>query len=295
MNDHEKYLQEFIKDMPFDAPDRAHREALKRQLLNAFPRHRLQPTAQPVGVWRTLMKSKRYKLVTAAVIVFAACLAMTFFDKTSGIAWAKVAQRLQEIQTVTYRITANIKGMPGTPEGYVTHTKQDVHVSYDQGAVHIESTLQTPRGARQTRTYILFEDSVIITVMPAQKTYLKVEIGPEQMNEMDQEKGDPATILKAMLDYDYTELGRKTIDGVAAWGIEVSDPKLGAKMGSFISGGMFDEITVQLWVDETSELPIKITAQGSSVNRQTSMDMIMGQLQWDVHMDPALFVPEIPE
>jgi hypothetical protein len=295
MNDHEKDLQEFIKDVPFDAPDGAHRDALKRQLLNAFPRHRLQPTVQPVGVWRTLMKSKKSKLAAAAAIVFAACLAMNFFDKTSGIAWADVAQRLEDIRTVAYRITADIKGMPGAPAGSVTHMEQTVHVSYDQGAVHIESTFQTPRGPRQTQTYILFEESVIFTLMPAQKTYLKVEIGPAQMDEMGQEKGDPVTLLKAMLEQDYTELGRQTIDGIAAWGIEVSDPKLGAKMGSFISGGMFDEITMQLWVDEAHERPIKITAQGSSVNGQTSMDLIIGQFQWDVDMAPALFIPKIPE
>lgn len=241
------------------------------------------------------MKSKKYKLVAAAVIVFAACLAMNFFDKTSGIAWAHVAQRLEEIQTVAYRITADITGLPGAPEGSVTHTKQDVHVAYDQGAVHIESTLQTPRGLTQTQTYILFEEHAIITLMPDRKKYLKVEIGPEQMDEMGQEKGDPVTLLKAMLEHEYKELGRKIVDGIPAWGIEVSDPKLGGKMGGLISGGMFDEITVQLWVDEAHELPIKITAQGSSDNGKTSVDLVIGYFYWDVDIDPGLFTPEIPD
>ena len=295
MNQHEKHLRKFVENVPFDAPDRAHREALKRQLLNAFPRHRLQPTGQPVRVWRTLMKNRRSQWAAVAAILLAACLVLPLFDKTSGVAWAKVAQRLEEIQSVAYRITADIKGMPGAPEGSVTHTKQDVLVSYDQGAVHIESTLQTPRGLRQTETYILFDEREIITLLPNQKKYLKVEIGPDQMDEMGQEKGDPVTILKAMLDHEYKELGRKTVDGIPAWGIEVSDPKLGAKMGSLISAGMFDEITVQLWVDEVHELPIKITAQGSSDNGKTSVDLTAGYFYWDVDIDPAQFTPEIPE
>lgn len=294
MNEHDRYLREFVKDVPFDAPDQAHREALKRQLLNAFPRHRLQPTAQPVGVWRTLMKHRKSQLAAAAAILIAAFLVLQLFDKTSGVAWAKVAQRLEGIQTVAYKITADIKGMPGAPEGSVIHSKQDVHVSYDQG-VHIESTMQTPRGLRQTQTYILFENREIITLMPHQKKYLRIEIGPEQMDDMGQEKGDPVTILKAMLEHDYTELGRKTVDGIPAWGIEVSDPKLGAKMGGLISGGMFDEMTVQLWVDEAQELPIKITAQGSSDDGKTSVDLVIGYFYWDVDIDPALLTPEIPE
>ncbi|MCF7974959.1 MAG: hypothetical protein K9N55_14165 [Phycisphaerae bacterium] len=295
MNDHEKYLQEFVREIPFDAPDGAHRDALKRQLLNAFPRHRLQPAGHPVGVWRTIMKSRITKVAAAAAIVFAALLSLNFFDRTSGIAWASVAQRLETIKTVAYSITADIKGLPGTPEGYVTHTGQDVQVSYEQGAVRIDTSLQTPRGPRNTRTYLLLDERVMFTVLPSQKKYLKVDIGPEQMEQMSEEKGDPVTILKAMLEHDYTELGRQTIDGVPAWGIEVSDPKLGAKMGSFISGGMFDETIVQLWVDEAHELPIRMNATGSSADGQTSMTLTMDHFQWDVEIDPAAFKPEIPD
>jgi len=295
MNNHEKYLQEFVRDIPFETPDGTHRDALKRQLLNAFPRHRLQSADQSVGIWRTIMKRRKPQLAAAAVIVFAACLSLYFFDKTSGIAWADVAQRLEDIKTVAYRITADIKGMPGTPEDYTTRMEQEVKVSYEQGAVRIDSSLQTPRGIRKTHTYLLFEDRVMFTVMPTQKKYLEVTISPEQMDEMAEEKGDPVTILKAMLEQNYTELGRKTINGVAAWGIEVSDPNLGAKMGAFISSGMFDKTLVQLWVDEANELPIKMTAIGSSEQGQTSMELYMDQFQWDVDINPALLEPEIPE
>ena len=69
MNDNEKYIEEFVKDIPFDAPDEKHRGALRKQLLNGFPRHRLQPTAHTVGVWRTIMKSRTSKLATVAVII----------------------------------------------------------------------------------------------------------------------------------------------------------------------------------------------------------------------------------
>lgn len=294
MNDNEKYIQEFVKDLPFDAPNPKHRDELKKELLSAFPRHRLQPAGPTVGIWRTIMKSRITRLAAAAVIVLGVIAALNFFRETSGVVWAEVVQRLENIKTVSYKITADIKGMPGLPEGYTTHTIQVVTVSYEQGAVRIDSTAQVPGGKRTSQTYILFEESVVFTIIPDQKKYFKVTIGDEQMRKMGEEKGDPVTLLKAMLEHKYTELGRKTIDGVAAWGIEVSDPKLGTKMGSFISGGMFDQTTVQLWVDQKHELPIRIYATGSSKDGRASMEMVYDNFQWDIKIDPARLLPEIP-
>ncbi|OHB65503.1 MAG: hypothetical protein A2Y76_04765 [Planctomycetes bacterium RBG_13_60_9] len=247
------------------------------------------------SIWRIVMKSRITKLAAAAVIVLAAILALTFFHRTSGIVWAEVVQRLGEIKTVSYKITADIKGMPGTPEGYTTHTTQDVLVSYEQGAVRIDSALQVPGGMRRSQTYILFEDRVVVSVIPDQKKCFKMTVSDEQMQKMGGENGDPVTLLKAMLEHKYTELGRKTIDDVAAWGIEVSDPKLGAKMGSFISGGMFDQTTVQLWVDQKHELPIRICATGSSKDGRASMGMVYDGFQWNIKIEPARLTPEIPD
>lgn len=245
-----------------------------------------------------IMKSRITKLTAAAVIVLAGFLSLHFFDRTTGIVWAKVVQRLEEIKTVAYKITADIKGMPGiseTPEGYTTHITLDVKLSYEQSAVRIDSSYQVPDGTRKTHTYILFEDSILVTLIPSQKKYTEVTISDEQMKKMEEEKGDPATLLNAMLEHNYTELGRKEIDGVMAWGIEVSDPKLGAKMGSFIGGGMFDETIVQLWVDEKNKLPIRIEATGSSQDGQTSMEVVYDGFQWDIPIAPALLKPEIPD
>ena len=58
---------------------------------------------------------------------------------------------------------------------------------------------------------------------------------------------------------------------------------------------MFDEMTVQLWVDEKNELPIRLIATGSSKDGKTSMKMIYDNFQWDIEIDPALLKPEIPD
>jgi len=220
---------------------------------------------------------------------------LKFFTRTSSIVWAEVAQRLGEIKTVGYKITADINGVPGMPDGYTTHAIQDVLVSYEHGAVRIDSAVHVPNGTRRSQTYILEEDRVAVTVIPDQKRYFKVAISDEQMQKMGEDNGDPVTLLKAMLEHKYTELGRKTIDGVAAWGIQVSDPKLGTKMGSLISGGMFDKTTIQLWVDQEHELPVRIYATGSSADGEASMEIVYAGFEWDLQIEPTRLKPEIPE
>lgn len=241
------------------------------------------------------MRSRISKLAAAAVIVLGAFLALNLFNKTGGMVWAEVVKRLEDIKTVTYTITADITGFPGTPEDCVTHIIQDVKLSYEQNAVRIDMSTQTPRGTMKTITHFLFEDRVLLQLMPFQKKYLEVAISDEHMKRLEKEKGDPVTLLSSMLEHDYTELGSKEIDGVMAWGIEVSDPKLGPKMGAFISSGLFDELTVQLWVDEKSRLPIRINATGSSEDGKTSMETVYDNFQWDIEIESSALEPVIPD
>jgi len=103
------------------------------------------------------------------------------------------------------------------------------------------------------------------------------------------------SLLKALLEHKYIELGRTTIDGAAAWGIQVSDPRLGTKMGSFISGGMFDQTTVQRWVGRKHELPIRIDAARSSQDGRASMELVYDSFQWDIQIEPTRLTPQIPD
>jgi len=297
MNAHDFDFEKVVNRLKIDdKPKGDHRQQLRLEMLRTFEASK--KTVKTDGfsrIRRAIMRSRITKVAIAAVIIIGVVFGMKVFDRTGGVVWAEVVKRLEDIKTVVYKITADIEGIPGTPEGYVTPVTQDVTVSYELGAVRIDSSMQSPRGTRKTQTYILFEDRILVTLMPTPKKYLEVTIGDEQMKKMEEEKGDPVTLLSAMLEHDYTELGRKEIDGIMAWGIEVSDPKLGAKMGSFISGGMFDETIVRLWVDQDRQLPIRIEATGSSENGQASMEMVIDNFQWDIEIEPAALEPVIPD
>ena len=65
---------------------------------------------------------------------------------------------------------------------------------------------------------------------------------------MKQQNQDPRYMVKEMMKYEHTNLGRDMIDGIEVEGIEVTDPKYG--------GGMFEVLVARLWVGVESGLPV---------------------------------------
>ncbi len=292
MNDNEKYIEDFLEDIPFDAPDSRHRDELKMQLLSAFPKHRLQPTVKTVPIRRIIMNNPLIKLAVAAMIIVAVLVGLNIIP--GGVALAEVLDKVRDIKTVFYRTKADIKGLPGAPAEQITHITTDVKLSYDKG-VYINTQIQLPERTAKTETYILFDERVLYALMPADKNYIEMTLTDELMEEMDSQGGDPVKLLEAMAGCEHTDLGHDTINGIKVWGIEATDPVLGTKLGSTLSSGMFDSIVVRLWVDVETKLPVRLTAKGSSKKGEIAMDLVIEEFKWDITIDPAEFEPVIPD
>ena len=99
MNDDEKYIEEFVKDIPFEDERAEHRDTLRAQLLSAFPRHRLRPRTLRVPMWRTIMRTPITKLAAAVLMLALAVLAGQLVTMLSdgSVAWADVAARFQTV------------------------------------------------------------------------------------------------------------------------------------------------------------------------------------------------------
>ncbi|MHC4084697.1 MAG: LamG domain-containing protein [Planctomycetota bacterium] len=283
MNDNEKYIEEFIKDVPFDAPDGEHRDALKKQLLSAYPKHRLQPTAQTVGLRRIIMHKPIIKLAAAAVIIIA--VGMFFFGNSRDLL-ADVIKRVEKIKTVVYRMKATMKGLPGPSEKEAMEIDMQAKLAYDKG-FYIDGRICVGKKRIATDTYVLFDEGAILTVLPKEKKYLKLRLTDELLKEMEKENGDPKTMLEDMKKHEYTKLGFDTIDGIEVEGIEVTDPAMG--------GGMFDRLVVRLWVDVNTNLPVLMIMKGSTNDGKIILDMVMDDYQWDVDINPAEIEPNIPD
>jgi hypothetical protein len=283
MNDNEKYIEEFVKDVPFDAPDLGHRDELKKQLLSAYPKHRLQPVARTVGVWRIIMHKPIIKLAVAAAIIIAVGI---FFFGDDGDLLAEVIERVEKIQTVVYRMKATMKGLPGPSENQTLEIDMLAKCAYDTG-LYIDGCTCVGKKRIATNTYIIFNEGVMLTVVPKEKKYLKLRLTDELLARMEKENGDPRAMLENMKEHEYKNLGIDTIDGVEVEGIEVTDPAMG--------GGMFDRLVARLWVDVKTKLPVLMTMKASTNDGKVILDMVMDDYQWDVEIDPAELEPNIPD
>ncbi|MHC4545918.1 MAG: hypothetical protein ACYSYL_15595 [Planctomycetota bacterium] len=268
MNDNEKYIEEFVKDIPFEAPETEHRDSLKKQLLSAYPKHRLQPTAHTVGVWRTIMKSRIPKLAAVAVIIITALIGISQIT-SSGVALADVLERVEQAHAFMYKMKMKVTGemMPGTP---VRDMEQEatIIISTDLG-MKMEMTMTDSNSGEQTTQimYVLPEEKAMFMIMPELKKYIRMELTDELLDRMKKQSNDPREMIRQMAGAEYTELGRSVIDGVVVEGFETTDP-------AFL-GGMMGDVKVTVWVDSATSLPILV-----------EMDMSMGEKM--SHSRPAV-------
>lgn len=285
MNENEKYIEEIVKDIPFDAPDSRHRDELKKQLLSAFPKHRLQPSIHIAPVRRVFMNRLLFKLAAAAIIIIVAMISLNIMSNTGGVAWGDLIERIEKIKTVVYQMRMKMKGMTGIPEGKTAEINMEAKQVYGQG-FYINSVTKLDDDESKTRTWVLFDQNAIVSVIPENKKYIKMKLTGELLEKMKEENGDPKEMLKRTMKYGYKELGRDKINGITVEGIEVTDPAMGA--------GMFDELVTRLWCDVKNDLPVLMTMKGSAKDGEMVLDITIDDFNWDVEIDPTELVPDIP-
>ncbi len=119
MDNNDRHIEEFVKDIPFEEASAQHRDALKARLLNAYPSHRLGGARDPVTIWHGLRRVSFGRLAAAAVIVLALAVLMgQLGTMLSGgsVAWADVAARFQAVPFFNATIYIKEKGATAEPE-----------------------------------------------------------------------------------------------------------------------------------------------------------------------------------
>lgn len=242
-------------------------------------------TNRSIPLRRIIMKSPVTKLAAAAVIGIVAVVGIFHIMGGSGVAWAELVEHVEGIKTVAYRMRATMKGLVEMATDQPLNIEMQAKLAYDEG-FYINSCTHVENKKIVARTYVLFEEGAIVSVIPQQKKYIKMTLTDDLLAKMQKENGDPRTTLKQMMEHEYTELGFKTINGTKVAGIEVTDPAMG--------GGMFEEFAAQLWCDVDTDLPVLMTMKGSGKNGEVSMEMTMDNFDWDVEIDTAELEPNIP-
>lgn len=277
MSDNEKYIEEFVNDVPFDSPDNKHRDELKKQLLNAFPKHRLQPAVHTVHVWRKIMKNSITRMAAAAVIIIAVFFGLSIFNNSSGVAWAKVLDNVQKVQSYINRMKMTVQ----SPEG-----SRDVDLTFYRSTEYGTRRDAFYNDKLISQLYVPADGNKGVELVPSQKKYVNVIFTDEQIKEIT-EKNDPRAIVKEfMSSNEYTKIGRETIDGIEVEGIEVDSEKFGA--------ALFERGKGRLWVAVDTDLPVRIELEGVSAGGSVQISLTIDGFDWYPGLQAEDFQPNIP-
>ena len=233
------------------------------------------------NIWRIIMKSRMTKAAAAAVIIIVVATVIHYLDSSgNSVVWAEVVKNTERVQAFTYREREIRKKEDRVPEsekekkGYFSSKYGFRLDSYRDGQVAIS-------------TFTLPAEKALIGIIHTMKAYTRNSL-PENEITGFQQVG-PKYIVKLFMSVEYKKLGRKTINGIEAEGIEVRDPSVGRTnftVKSFIG---------RLWVDVETSYPVLLELETTGDhNAPIEIRTIVDNFQWDIELDESVFEPNIP-
>jgi len=232
------------------------------------------------------MRNPITKLIVAAVILVACIAGIIVWTHTgSGIALADVLAQVQQITSYTYQMTMRISGKGPTGMDMNQSTEGSILVARDSG-MKMTMDMPVPNGAKVERieTYMLPQEKAMITLMPANKQYMRMELDDTLVEKTRQQNYDPSSMLKQILECKYESLGRSVIDGVEVEGFHTSDPNYNA--------GTEGQVDVTIWVDVKTQLPVR--EETDMLMGEMHIHVIVHSFQWNCLVDADTFKPVIP-
>lgn len=274
MNDR---IEEILQSIGAETvPDDVHKIA--QETSNQFSRS-LTETKQPRQsiVLETIMKSRISKLAAAAVIIIAVSLGLRIFNDSSGVAWAKVLDNVQKVQTYINRMKMTVQ----SPE-----ESHDVDMTFYRSTVYGIRRDSYYKGELISKLYIPAKGNKGVELVPSEKKYVNAVFTDEQIK-MIAEKNDPRAIVKEFMCCNrYKKIGQKVIGGVETEGIEVDHENFGRTL--------FEKGKGRLWVAADTDLPVLIELEGTSAGGSVQIHMAIDGFDWNPGLKAEDFEPNIP-
>ena len=278
----EEKIEKKIRDMHFKASEQLRNKILDNAM-EAYQKSKQKDSARTEpNIWRIIMKSPVTKLAAAACVIIAALVAINHFAGPVGVtsvAWGKLAERINQIDTVSYRMIVTDKYESGRTEG------GEISVSQSSEYGIIMKGFENDKLVLEI--YALPKKKMLIELFHIPKKYVLKEGGEGRLEEYSRWE-DPRKWLNSLLSEKYRELGRRIINGVEAEGIEVENPQF--NKGAFAE----EECRVQLWVDIKNELPVQLFSEGEGFIEGKGAHIykaVFDNFQWDIELAPSLFEP----
>ncbi len=259
-------------------------ERMFRDVLQA----RRQITQNPKSVFdrgRIIMKSPFTKVAVATAIVVAGLVGVSLWNQTgSGLALADVLARLEQVRTYRLKISSTFQFEGGESKPVAQAT---MLVSRDLGQKTVMQVTHpiTGQGILE-EIYLPAGQRTIVTLMPNEKQYSKVEVD-EATIEQWQSENDPRYLVERVTKCRHTRLGRSVIDGIEVEGFQTTDPNSWGGMP--VAGA-----EIKIWADVETRLPVRIE-MGKDAPGQGHLQVVAHDFEWNVPLDAAQFTPVIPD
>ena len=233
------------------------------------------------NMWRTIMKSPITKLAAAAVIVIAVLIGMNQLVGSAGsVAWGEVVRNIEASPGFVYR-------MKQTYNQQETGTIELNMMAY--GSAQYGFRLDGYNDEEVTiQTYATLSDGAMTAVDHPNRTYYRTALADDALAEI--ENMEPKEAVREYLSAEYTKLGRRTIEGVEAEGIEIDRDPSEAKANFQV-----DSCVIQLWVAVDTGLPILVEVDTVGKDGTLEVHTVQDNFQWNVELDASEFEPDIPE
>jgi len=236
-------------------------------------------------LWSDIMKSRITKLAAAAVMVITVLVGIHQFGGSldgAGVAWAGLAERVEQIRTSIYRSKTSIEGLSYVKGGALQETEGFAYYSADYGMRRDKYE----NGGKIVVEHWIPTERAIVTINPQTKTYSRKFFTEEEFRNK-YNKREWKEFIKHFMSFEYTELGRETINGVEVEGIEVNDPKVMLETA-------YESVVVRLWVDVKTNLPVRIEMRGAAGNGSIKCEQIVDVVELDGEVEASVFEPNIP-
>jgi len=249
------------------------RETLTEQM------SRQQPRGQKI--WRIIMKSPITKLAAAAVIIIAVLLSVRYLGGSidgSNIAWARVLENTRNIGNYSFKYT-KIERDLGIQEGGGGSQETAMWYVWKDRGIYVE---HYAHGELDHKTYVVYDSNELILVYPKTKEYERCPLFSSYRS------GIPREMALWLLDGNYTELGRKTINDRVYIGIENRrDP------GPLTEG--VDKWHQETWFDSETLLPASMEISFVIKDSNSSRMILQDQFKYGIEFPADSLDPHIPD
>jgi outer membrane lipoprotein-sorting protein len=263
------------------------RSEMRSKALNdalELQRNRNKQRTSDTHTRRTIMNSRITKFAAAAVIIIAVLTGIYQLIDGASVAWAGVAEKVEDIQNYIYRERQTETTSPNE-KGFEFVSELEM-ISYNS-LLYGNKTEGYRNEELITLSYLFPQTKEFIAIIPPAKLYERHPLSDLVIREMQQKR--PRNIVSRFMSTDYISLGTEVIDRIEVEGIEVIDPKV-----LWQNPESVESFIAQLWVDVETELPVWLELQIVPKGSNTTIRFVADKFQWNVDFDESDFVPDIP-